>query len=572
MRPKQPSKLRPSTPIDRWGLSLLRPALLISWLLICVACTTPATRQNNAPSPPAQPLPLVIRVDGETLEISTTASTVADALTEAGIILNPADEVDPLPSTTISIPAGAASMPITVIRVTETSEVIPESIPYERRIVRSAELSADDEPRLLQSGEPGLQEVSVRIVYRDGLEVERWPTAVSIIEPPVDEIILIGIGSNRDAMAISGRLAYINDGRAIILEGSTDSPRQLDIEGRLDGRVFQLSPDGNHLLYTVNTTDNPDQISFRNELWVTNTAEGNQPVPLQIENVLWAGWDPAATSPSRIAYTTARSVALPPGWEANNDLWVMDIQLDGQQPAPTRLIETYPAAFAWWGGNYSWSPTGDRLAYAFADEIGLLSIPPSTTSDGATGFAVAPEPVRTILHSFSPYDTGADWAWVPALGWSADGRYLAFVDHNDETSNFDLWLADTGSSNKVVIVDGAGIWSAAQWSPAAEQSGSRIATLQTADAAAGEESSYALWLVDEDGSNSQRVFPPEGESGRFARSSQSLVWGPAGNTLAFIFDEALHILDLSSGDSFRAGQDDTISSHPSWAPYGAANR
>ncbi len=463
-------------------------------------------------------------------------------------------------------------MPVTVIRVTETSEVIPESIPYERRIVRSAELSADDAPRLLQSGEPGLQEVSVRIVYRDGLEVERWPTAVSIIEPPVDEIILIGIGSNRDAMAISGRLAYINDGRAIILEGSTDSPRQLDIEGRLDGRVFQLSPDGNHLLYTVNTTDNTDQISFRNELWVTNTAEGNQPVPLQIDNVLWAGWDPAATSPSRIAYTTARSVALPPGWEANNDLWVMDIQFDGQQPAPTRLIETYPAAFAWWGGNYSWSPTGDRLAYAFADEIGLLSIPPSTTSDGATGFAVSPEPVRTILHSFSPYDTGADWAWVPPLGWSADGRYLAFVDHNDETSNFDLWLADTGSSNKVVIVDGAGIWSAAQWSPAAEQSGSRIATLQTADAAAGEESSYALWLVDEDGSNSQRVFPPEGESGRFARSSQSLVWGPAGSTLAFIFDEALHILDLSSGDSFRAGQDDTISSHPSWAPYGAANR
>ena len=95
--------------------------------------------------------------------------------------------------------------------------------------------------------------------------------------------------------------------------------------------------------------------------------------PLNIENVLWAGWDPAATTP-RIAYTTARSTTLPPGWEANNDLWLLELPVEGPQPAPVRLGESYATAYAWWGGQYAWSGDG-RLAYAFADEVGVLAMP-----------------------------------------------------------------------------------------------------------------------------------------------------------------------------------------------------
>ena len=91
--------------------------------------------------------------------------------------------------------------------------------------------------------------------------------------------------------------------------------------------------------------------------------------------------------------------------------------------------------------------------------------------------------------------------------------------------------------------------------------------MRAIDPEAGQDGSYALWLAGSDGSDARRLYPPEGESGAFARS-QPLAWGPDGDRLAFIFDDALHILDLASGEVYRASRDDTISSHPTWAPYG----
>jgi hypothetical protein len=505
-------------------------------------------------------------------------ATVAEALAEAGVSLNPADLVEPPLGAQLPTPDPEAAPPlITVVRVTETAEVIPESIPFKRQIVRSAEMSPDDPPRIVQTGQVGLQEVTVRIVYHDGLEAERWPTAVEVVEPPRDEIVMIGVAAGQTAMTLPGRLAYIDDGRAVVLEGSTDAPRQLGVEGQLDGRVFQLSPDGRYLLYTIagDAPSGADE-SFRNALWVIPTAAGATAQPLQIENVLWAGWDPAA-EPPRIAYTTARSVSLPPGWEANNDLWLLDLTFDENQPAPFRVVETYPAAYSWWGGQYAWASEGGRLAYAFADEVGVLDLA-GIAGDGAAGLT-ANEPARSILHEFTEFDTDADWAWLPSLSWSADGRYLAFTDYfggqlgDDPQSGerFDLWVADTTTGEKTRLVEGAGIWSLSQWSPAALPE-PRLASLRANDPAAGQDSSYSLWLADSDGSDARRLFPPDGESGLFARSSQSLAWGPAEDKIAFIFDDALHIIDLATDDLFRAGPDDSVSSHPTWSPYGAAGQ
>lgn len=495
--------------------------------------------------------------------------TLGDALEEAGITLNPADEVDPPLSTTLDQQVMPSPITVTIARITETLEVIPESIPFERRIVRSAEMSPQDPPRILQTGVPGLQDVSVRIVYRNGLETERWPTEVSVVVPAVDEIIMLGVSTERDEMPVAGRLAYINDGRAIILEGSTDTPQQLAIDGSLDGRVFQLSPDGRYLLYTVEAAEAGED-GFHNELWVIPTGEGAQARPLQIENVLWAGWDPTALETPRIAYSTARSVPLPPGWEAINDLWLMALPDDGTQAAPIRVVESYPAAFGWWGGNYAWSPDGRRIAYGYADEIGLLDVSGADLSGAAGGLATAAEPARTVLHTYTPYDTGGDWAWLPALSWSTDGRYLAFNDYTGDGTRFDLRLVDTSNGNQVIPAEEAGIWSAVQWSPASSLPASHLASLRAVDPDESDQSSYALWLADADGSNARRVFPPEGEAGRFARTTTSLSWGPDENAIAFIFDDSLHILDVATGDIFRAGTDDTLSSLPTWAPYGAA--
>ena len=519
-----------------------------------------------APTATPATVALTLIADGQTRVLTTTARTVGDALAEAGVTLAPADEVDPPVATALPAAANAPPLVITIVRVTETTEVIPEAIPFGRQIVRSTDLAPGEPPRLLQTGQAGLREVTVRIVYHDGLEVERWPTASTVVEAARDEIIMIGVAAERDRMTFDGVLALIDDGRAVLLDGATDAPRQLAVEGALDGRVFQLSPDGSALLYTI---ADGEADTFRNSLYLIATAPEAVPQPLGIENVLCAGWDPATVTP-RIAYTTARSTTLPPGWEASNDLWLLELPADGPPAAPVRLIESYAAAYAWWGGQYAWSPDV-RLAYAFADEIGLLAMP---TAEEAAQFdpTTAAEPPRTVLHTFAEYDTGADWAWLPALAWSADGRFLAFTDHAGVDAvmdaRFDLRLADVSAGNQTALVENAGIWSSVLWSP----SGNQMAYLQAIHPAAGQGSNYALWLADSDGSEARRLFPPEGESGTFA-VFQPLAWGPNANRLAFIFDDALHILELSSGDVYRAGQDDTISSHPTWAPYGtAANR
>lgn len=516
-----------------------------------------------APTAALPPASLRVVADGETRELTTTAATVAGALAEAGVLVGAADRVTPpLPATL----APGQAQTITVVRVTETTEVIPEAIPFRRQIVRSADMTPGDPPRLLQAGQPGLQEVTVRIVYHDGLEAERWPTATTIVEPARDEIVMIGVAAPLERMTFTGTLATIDQGRAILLEGASDAPRQLDAEGQLDGRVFQLSPDGRYLLYSA--TVGEAAASFRNALWLIETAEGATAQPLAIENVLWAGWDPAAQTP-RIAYTTARSIAQPPGWEATNDLWLLDI-VEGAQPSPVRLIESYPAAYGWWGGNYAWSPDG-RLAYAFAGEVGVLDIP-AAGDPALVGQLALAEPGRTLFHTFTPFDTGADWAWVPVLSWSADGRILAYTDHTgeaDEAERFDLRLANTTAPGQQVLVEGAGIWSFSQWSPLATLPETQLVYLQAIEPAASQDSGYVLWLSDETGGDPQRLYPPEGETSFFARS-QPLVWGPDADRLAFIFDDALHILDIRTGEVFRAGDDDTISSNPTWAPYGNA--
>lgn len=536
--------------MGRYLSAFLLPALLLAG----VACTT-------APPPAAgsTAIQVTLHVDGETHNLTTAAANVRELLGEAGISTAGADEVSPPPFTPLQ-----DGMEVTVVRVEERIEVTEESLPFDRKIVRSAAMDADDPPRIIQGGHAGRQEVTVRVVLRDGVEVDRQRTQVTLVESPQDEIVMVGVGSTPGSLTFPGLIAYLNGSNGVLLRGSTAFPEQMATGGHLDGRVFTLSPTGSHLLYTRVTSDTG---RFQNRLFVIATEPGAEPRDLEVENVLWAGWNPASTRPLQIAYSTAEPVDVPPGWQANNDLWVGDLQQNEAAAfRPRQVVETYPATYGWWGGSYAWSPDGRYLAYGYADEVGLIDL------------AARRESERFIqLYTFTEYDTRADWVWLPTLSWSPDGAILAFSAHSgadSEAMSFDVVASLVEGNVTRRFVEQAGMWSHPHWSPPdagaqAGAGGSQIAFLQASNPLDGLRSSYSLWLMDADGSNTRRLYPPPGEMSAFPYEAQFMAWGPSGRDVVFIFDSSLYLLNVDEGSGNRITQDDTVASRPAWAPYGA---
>ena len=497
--------------------------------------------------------------DGESIQVTSSASNVRELLDQEDIELSDADLIDPPLFTPLT-----DGLEVRIVRVTESIEIIEKSIPFQRRTVRNESMSVEDAPLIVQAGHPGLQETAVRIVYHDGIESSRQETKVTIVESAQDEIVMMGAGLSPGNVDFPGLLAFISGGNSVLLRGSSAFPEQLNTGGDLDHRVFSLSPDGNHLLYTRTTTDT----ARFNTLWIVDTEPNAVPHQLDVDNLLWADWNPALAGKPQIAFTTGIPTDLLPGWEANNDLWVGDIPASANHRfEPERIIEAYPATYGWWGGNYSWSPNGRYIAYSYADEIGIID-PEALNKDQH----------RTRLQSFTEFNTRADWVWVPSLSWSPDGDFLVFTKHigNDpDDLTFDTWVAAISTGVAHPFVEQTGIWSHPQWSPAAivegeESNVSEIAFLRATNALESQQSTYTLWRMDRDGSDTRQIYPPAGENSRFPHDQSFMSWGPSGRELAFIYNNQLYLFDLDNGEAKRLTIGDSPVSNPTWAPYGIA--
>jgi hypothetical protein len=506
-----------------------------------------------------QPVSISVTVDGETHHLTTNSANVRELLAEAAIPLNDADLVDPPLFTPLT-----DRMSIVVTRVTESVEVIEQSVPFQRRTVRNESMQPSDSPIIVQAGRSGLQELTVHIVYHDGLEYSRQSSRLTVIEPAQDEILMVGVGSAPSTAQFEGMVAYISGGNSILMRNTSAFAEQINTGGDLDRRVFELSPLGDYLLYTRATTDT----EHFNSLWLVKTTPGAEPRSVDVYNILWAAWNPGKADRPQIAYTTGTPTELLPGWEANNDLWLVDVPLSARGAfQPLEMIEAYPATYGWWGGDYAWSPQGRYIAYGYADEIGIID---TEAEEGEQ---------RTQLATFTEYNTQADWVWVPGLTWSPDGQFIAYSAHSGEDPDelqFDTYVIDVTSGAVARFVQQSGIWGYAQWSPTQtltastndEPERSHIAFLRATDPVDSLNSTYTLWLMDRDGSNSLQIYPAAGENSRFPREQSGLAWGPGGDSIFFVYDGDLFLYSLVDEEAQRITHDDSIVSNPSRAPYG----
>ncbi len=483
-----------------------------------------------------------IEVDGGRQILSTTATTVRQALVEANVTLEPLDRVNP--DLYIGLEPGLV---IVVTRVREEIEIEREVVPFERQVVTNEAL-ATGETRMAQLGVNGEDEVSIRVVYENGVEVNRTEVARTTVIAPVPEILVVGPKGQLPSTPVEGTIAYLSAGNAWVMRDSSGSRRALTNAGNLDGRVFSLSPDGRQLVYTQQFTDTIDLPL--NELMIANTTiVGEKPISLGISGVLNVSWSPTISRPL-LTYSTAERTPNAPGWRANNDLWLLD---PAEPASPVQLVTANTQGlYPWWGTSFAWSPDGSRLAYARPDQVGLIPV----TTTALTGSV-------TPLVDFPPLKTFSEWVWVPGISWSPDGKFLALTVHGpplaseppEESPLFDLWLIDATGVISAPVARQVGMWSNPAWGEAGLAFGQALNPLQSAN------SRYSIQLVDRDGSNRRQLFPFREELGvKFPE----LVWLPRGRTLLFTYEGNLYTAD-TNGSPPRQLTSDGQTSRLSWA-------
>ncbi len=493
-------------------------------------------------------IPVEIKDQANTLKMDIPSGTsVQSAIKQAGLTLSELDRTQPPTFTLITAPEE-----ITIFRVSEEFEVEEIVIPFEHQTVRNETLP-EGQSLLIQPGENGLQQITYRRLLENGVEVAKTVFKVELHTAPTDEIIMIGVQAPFSPLPIPGRLVYLNGGNAWTIENNTGNRRAVVTTGDLDGRVFRLSPDRSWLLFTRAILD--ESSSDINTLWAASL-DGETPAlfDLNIHNVIhFADWVPYAVQTILVSTVEPREAA--PGWQANNDLRQLVIGSEGVVLSDETIIEPNTGGiYGWWGTTFAWSPDATQLAYARPDSVGLVNFVDGTYY-----------PLIEIL----PYQTRADWAWVPGISWSADSQQLYTVSHepvsglsNPETSPlFNLISINLPTGQQIPLTQQVGMFAHPSFSPVSVESPARLAYLEAIFPEQSGSSRYRLFTMDQDGSNRLRLFPPEGSSGL---DPQTVVWSPSRQEnqpryIAFTYQGNIWLIDSETAKTRQVTGDGLVS-------------
>ena len=130
--------------------------------------------------------PVKIKVDGREIEILTVAKTIADAIKEAGITVNPQDIVEPSPAELVGL-----NTEVKIIRV-KVEEKTEEVVLAYRTIKRPSNSLFKGRTKVLTKGKTGLARTYYKITYYDGKVVKKEVVKQEVVKKPVDEVILVG--------------------------------------------------------------------------------------------------------------------------------------------------------------------------------------------------------------------------------------------------------------------------------------------------------------------------------------------------------------------------------------------
>lgn len=532
------------------GLYHPKIVVLTSIILFITGCTAPQITQSL--------IEVNLSVDHQQHSVQIPAgSTVQDLLDEVGIEIDELDRTIPPIYTVLS-----QQSDVRVIRTQEEFFIVQEIIPFEEQIVRNESIPIG-ETRLSQPGINGLQEITYRLVFEDDVEISKNVVKTTIIQEPIPEIVMVGSRSPFATIPIAGRLAYLSNGNAWVIEETSANRRPVVTTGDLDGQIFSLSSDGRSLLFSRKSKTD-DKI---NSLWVAKIDNDTEILfELNAFNIIhFADWNPNL---SVIGYSTVEPRNAAPGWQANNDLLLVSVSSSGYvSPAREEIEPNSGGVYGWWGTMFVWSPDGESLAYSRPDQIGLFN---------------PGEDQVNLIYEIVPYQTGSDWAWVPGLSWSPGGDTLFTVDHiassnsisPEESQRFDLVAVSLVGGVPIHLASDVGMFSypvtshivnnRADADLADEPDSSdylyQLAFLEAIFPNESETSRYKLNLMDRDGSNRRVLFPRDGSQGI---EPQIVNWSPvydidkASNFIALLYQNDIWLIDTITEQIYQITGDGT---------------
>jgi len=518
---------------------LLRSFIYIAISVAIWGCSAPRVTQQN--------ITVSITADNRDIQLNiSSASTVQEALNSAEIQLGELDKVEPPLYSVLS-----GDTKIKVVRVREEYYIEQVIIPFEHQELRNEALP-EGERRLSQPGVNGLEEITYHRVFEDNVEVSNNIVKSIVLNEAIPEVVMIGSRSTFASVEIPGRIAFLSAGNAWIIENTTSNRRLVVSTGDLDGRIFSLSKDGNFLLFTRFSTEKNNI----NRLWVASlTYDPIRIIDLNVGNIVhFAEFNPASNI---VAYSTVEWRETSPGWQANNDLYELGVNASGVTGSPRMDLDSNSGGvYGWWGTEFSWAPDQLRFLYSHPDGIGIID-----TRDGT----------QTSILNITPYQTGGNWAWIPATIWSPDGYVVYAVNHassvdngSGESPEFDLIAIPLLGGSPVNLVKNVGMFAYPVPSPVdrkniiyntssgdlPDQNEFSVAYLQAIFPDQSETSQYRLFIIDRDGSNQKSLFPEEGAAGL---DPQHIAWSPASMgsdsnyAISLIYNGNIWIIDTGSG-------------------------
>ena len=551
----------------------MRSLIVFLCFIFLAGCAAPQKSQAE--------IEVSVLADGKNQFLTTSVgSSVQDVLAQAGITLSTLDRSEP-PLFTI---LGDGSS-VKVIRIIEKFEIEQQVILFDHQTLRNESLP-EGETRLSQPGANGVQELTYRILLEDGVEISRTVVKSVELTPAIPEIMLVGSQTPFQSVPISGKLAYLSAGNAWIMEGTTGERRLVVDTADLDGRIFSLAPDGKTLLFTRSSKDS----NLINTLWAVRVEENNPPIDLKLVNIIHSA--SFSSDNYTIAFTTVEPRSTAPGWQANNNLLTLGLGVKGIVGKPDTILDVNSGGvYGWWGSTFSWDPVGKIIANVRPDGIILMNLEAKS---------------QTNLLEILPFQTGGDWAWVPGVGWSPDGKILYTVSHEakpgaqdpEKSPNFNLTSFSFLGGSPIALVQDVGMFAYPVPSPilnfnrvgsetnTKENSLSvnevitgtvgndanqvskvnsprtfQVAYLQALLPLQSDTSRYRLTVIDQDGSNKQFLFPEEGKTGL---DPQRVVWSPKqefdyGTYIGCIYQGNIWLVNSQNGFAQQITGDGLIS-------------